>query len=334
MALDYPLIWAFLIAIAVLAYVVLDGFDLGIGALFVVHPKKEDRDIMMNSVAPVWDGNETWLVLGGGGLLAVFPLAYSIILPALYLPLVVMLLGLILRGVAFEFRPRSVNSRHWWERSFMVGSILAAFGQGVSLGTLVHGIPVAGRAYAGGPFDWLSLFSILTGIAVVVGYSLLGACWLIMKTSGPLQKNAKREARILGIATLVLIGAVSLWTPFINADYFTKWFAWPALLYSSVVPLLLLGCAAAFWIGLAGDSEWLPFVGALGVFITCFAGLGVSFFPYIVPTSVTIWQAAGPDVSLRFLLAGTVVLLPIILIYTAHAYWVFRGKTDTHGGYH
>nr|WP_210324390.1 cytochrome d ubiquinol oxidase subunit II [Aestuariivirga litoralis] len=332
--LDYPLIWAFLIAVAVMLYVILDGFDLGIGTLFLTERDEKHRDVMMNTIAPVWDGNETWLVLGGGGLLAVFPLAYSIILPALYLPLTLMLLGLILRGVAFEFRPRATHSLPWWDWAFFGGSALAAFMQGVSLGTLVHGIPVANRAFAGGSFDWFNPFSLLTGLAVLVGYATLGACWLILKTSGDLQKNARIKARVLGVALLVLIGIVSLWTPFINGDYFTKWLVWPAVLYTSLVPALVVACAGIFWLGLNEKSDWLPFVAVLGVFIACFIGLGISFYPYIVPTSVTIWEAAGPDISLSFLLAGTVVLLPIILIYTAHAYWVFRGKTDEHGGYH
>ncbi len=334
MVFDYPLIWACLIAVAVLAYVILDGFDLGIGALFLLHPKKEDRDAMMESVAPVWDGNETWLVLGGGGLLAVFPLAYAIILPALYLPLIVMLLGLILRGVAFEFRPRSGDYRFLWDWSFAWGSIIAALAQGVALGALVHGIHVVGRGYGGGTWDWLSPFSALTGVALLVGYGLLGACWLIVKTTGPLRAMAQRQAKILAFATLLLIGVVSLWTPFINADYFTKWLAYPAVLYSAVVPLVLLGCAGLLVRGLTRDSDWLPFLASLGIFITCFGGLGISFYPYIVPTSVTLWQAAAPDISLRFLLVGTAVLLPMVLIYTGHAYWVFHGKVGNGSGYH
>ena len=334
MAFDYPLIWACLIAFAVMAYVILDGFDLGIGALFLLHPKKEDRDAMMDSVAPVWDGNETWLVLGGGGLLAVFPLAYAIILPALYLPLIVMLLGLILRGVAFEFRSRSAGYRFLWDWSFAWGSIIAALAQGVALGALVHGIHVTGRGYGGGAWDWLSPFSVLTGVALVVGYALLGACWLIVKTTGSLRALAQRQAKILAFATLVLIGVVSLWTPFINADYFAKWLAFPAVLYSGVVPVVLLGCAVLLLRGLTRDSDWLPFIASLGIFITCFGGLGISFYPYIVPTAVTLWQAAAPDSSLRFLLVGTAVLLPMVLIYTGHAYWVFHGKVGNGAGYH
>lgn len=332
--LDYPFIWAFLIALAVMMYVILDGFDLGIGALFLTEKKEEDRDVMMNSVAPVWDGNETWLVLGGGGLLAVFPLAYSIILPALYMPLTLMLIGLILRGVAFEYRPRADHAWLWWDWAFCGGSALAALMQGFALGTLVHGIPVQDRAFAGGAFDWLSPFSALTALALLVGYMVLGCGWLILKTTGSLQQSARRRAKVLGPLLLILIGLVSLWTPFINADYFSKWLAWPAVLYTSLVPVVVLGCAGTFWIGLQEESDWLPFVAGLALFVACFAGLGISFYPYIVPTSVTIWDAAGPDVSLSFLLAGTVVLLPIILIYTAHAYWVFRGKTDSRGGYH
>ena len=334
MELDLPFIWAALIAFAVLAYVVLDGFDLGIGILFPLIGKGRERDIAMNSVAPVWDGNETWLVLGGGGLFAVFPLAYATILPALYAPLIAMLLGLIFRGVSFEFRHRTVRGKFLWDWGFFGGSIVAAFAQGITLGALVQGIEVADRAYAGGWWDWLTPFSLLTGVALVVGYALLGATWLVMKTEGHLYHQAQRFAWTSAIATLVLIAGVSLWTPFLNPAFLDRWFAWPTLIFSVVVPALVAACAWLLFRGLTDHRPAQPFLASLALFVLCYAGIGISFYPYIVPPSVTIWQAAGPDESLLFLLIGAAVLIPIILAYTGYAYWVFRGKVDPSEGYH
>ena len=334
MELDLPFIWAGLIAFAVLAYVVLDGFDLGIGILFPLFPEKHERDVMTNSVAPIWDGNETWLVLGGGGLMAVFPLAYATVLPALYVPLILMLLGLIFRGVAFEFRWRTVRWLPLWNWGFALGSLVAAFCQGIALGALVQGIRIADRAYAGGYWDWLTPFSLLTGVAVVIGYALLGATWLNLKTHGPLQEKARRIALYAGGGTLALIGAVSLWTPFINGLYFERWFSWPTAFFSGFVPVLLALCAFALWHGLTHDKHLQPFLAALGLFILSFAGLGISFYPYIVPGALTIADAAAPESSLAFLLVGASVLIPIILAYTGYSYWVFRGKIDPDEGYH
>jgi cytochrome d ubiquinol oxidase subunit II len=334
MAIDLPLIWAGLIAFAVLAYVVLDGFDLGVGILFPFLASDEERDLAMNSVAPVWDGNETWLVLGGGGLFAVFPLAYATIMPALYAPIIAMLLALIFRGVSFEFRARADRSRFLWDIGFTGGSLVAAFTQGVALGALVQGINVVDRAYAGGWFDWLTPFSVLTGLALVVGYALLGATWLIMKTEGPLAAFSRRAAWWTGWGTFALIGLVSLITPFLNPVYLERWFAWPSGLYSGIVPLLLLACGWSLWRGLARRWEAVPFLAALGVFLLCYIGILISFYPYMVPPTVTIWDAAAPDSSLRFLLIGALVLIPMILAYTGYAYWVFRGKVDPNEGYH
>lgn len=334
MPIDLPTIWAGIIAFSVLAYVVLDGFDLGIGILFPFFPDRKPRDLMTNSIAPVWDGNETWLVLGGGGLMAVFPAAYAAVLPALYMPIIIMLLGLIFRGVAFEFRWRTQRASHYWDYGFWIGSTIAAFTQGIALGALVQGIEVADRAYAGGWWDWLSPFSLLTGVAVVVGYALLGSCWLNLKTLGDVQHQAKRVAQVLGIAMLVLIAAVSLWSPFINPVYFDRWFGWPTAFFSALVPLLLAGCAFALWHGLTTDKHLQPFLAALGLFVLSFVGLGISFYPYIVPGSLTIQEAAAPDSSLLFLLVGAAILVPTILAYTGYAYWVFRGKLDPDEGYH
>jgi cytochrome d ubiquinol oxidase subunit II len=334
LAIDLAFIWAGLIAFSVLAYVVLDGFDLGVGILFPLFPGKHDRDVMTNSVAPVWDGNETWLVLGGGGLMAVFPLAYAIIFPALYMPIILMLLGLIFRGVAFEFRWRTKRGSVWWDVGFSIGSFVAAFTQGVALGALVNGITITGRAYSGGWWDWLTPFSVVTGIAVVIGYSLLGATWLNLKTTGDLQARARRVAIYAGVATLVLIGIVSLWTPFINPLYFERWFRFPTAFFSSFVPLLLAVCAFALWHGLTNDKHLQPFLAALGLFVLSFVGIGISFYPYIVPGALTINEAAAPESSMAFLLWGAAVLIPIILAYTGYAYWVFRGKIDPDEGYH
>ena len=334
MPFELSFIWAGLIAFAVLAYVVLDGFDLGIGILFPLFPDGHDRDVMTNSVAPVWDGNETWLVLGGGGLMAVFPLAYATVLPALYVPIILMLLGLIFRGVAFEFRFRTKRWRPVWDWGFAVGSIVAAAMQGIALGALVQGIKIADRQYAGGWWDWLTPFSLLTAVALVVGYALLGATWLNLKTSGELQARARRIAMVAGVGTLALIGAVSLWSPFLDAVYFERWFSFPTAFYSGSVPVLLAVCAFVLWHGLTRDKHLSPFLAALGLFVLSFVGLGISFYPYIVPGALTIVEAAAPDSSLSFLLVGAAFLIPIILAYTGYAYWVFRGKVDPEEGYH
>lgn len=332
--LDLAFIWAGIIAFAVLVYVILDGFDLGVGILFSVEPEEADRDLMMNSVAPVWDGNETWLVLGGGGLLAVFPLAYATILPALYAPLIAMLLALVFRGVAFEYRWRTRRWKPVWDWAFAGGSLVAALAQGVTLGALVQGIEIENRAYAGGWWDWLTPFSIVTGLAVVVGYALLGATWLVMKTHGPLAARMRGRARLLLIATLGFISLVSIVTPLLEPVYFQRWFSWPSAIWSVIVPALVLWAAWTAYDGLKKERDAAPFIASLALFVLCFLGIGISFYPYIVPPSLTIWQAAAPRESLAFTLVGTVVLIPLILAYTAYAYWVFRGKVDPSEGYH
>lgn len=334
MPIDLPTIWAGIIAFAVLAYVVLDGFDLGVGILFPFYPDRHDRDVMTNSIAPVWDGNETWLVLGGGGLLAVFPVVYATVLPALYMPIILMLLALVFRGVAFEFRWRTARGSIYWDVGFWLGSTIAAFMQGLAVGSLVQGITIVDNAYAGGWWDWLTPFTLLTGIAVTVGYALLGATWLNLKTSGALQARARRLAMFTGAGTIALIGAVSLWSAFIDEVYFTRWFGWPTAFFSAFVPALLGCCAFALWHGLTTDKHLQPFLAALGLFLLSFIGLGISFYPYIVPGALTIAEAAAPESSLMFLLVGAVVLIPVILAYTGYAYWVFRGKIDPEEGYH
>ncbi|SDX11626.1 cytochrome d ubiquinol oxidase subunit II [Roseicitreum antarcticum] len=334
MIFDLAFIWAGLIAFAVLAYVILDGFDLGVGILFPFMHGEESKDLAMNAVAPVWDGNETWLVLGGGGLFAVFPLAYAVVMPALYVPIIVMLLALVFRGVAFEFRWRTKRGKFLWDISFTFGSIMAAFAQGIALGALVQGITVEGRAYAGGNWDWLTPFSILTGVALVAGYALMGATWLVMKTDGPVRRVARRMAVWTGAATLALVGLVSLITPFLNPSYLDRWFGFPNVLFTVLVPAAILVAAFVFAKGMRENRDAWPFLATLALFVLSFIGLGISFYPYMVPPSLTIRDVAAPDESLWFLLAGALVLVPMILAYTGYAYWVFRGKVDPAGGYH
>jgi cytochrome d ubiquinol oxidase subunit II len=334
MTIDLPLVWGALIAIAVLMYVVLDGFDLGIGILFPWIRKPGHRDTMVNSIAPVWDGNETWLVLGGGGLFAVFPLAYSLLMTAFYAPLIAMLLALIFRGVAFEFRFRDPAHTPFWDKAFAGGSILATFAQGIVLGAFIQGVSTEGRGYTGGWYDWFTPFSLFTGAALVAGYALLGACWLVMKTEGELQDRAFRLARPLLAIVLMTIAAVSLWTPLIHDQIAARWFTWPNIAFLSPVPLLVAAVAFLLDRALRRRREYGPFLLTLAMFVLSYLGLGISLFPEIVPPSVTIWDAASPPESQRFLLIGAVVLLPVILGYTGYVYWIFRGKVRAGEGYH
>jgi cytochrome d ubiquinol oxidase subunit II len=330
-AFDLPTIWAVIITFAIFAYVVMDGFDLGIGILFPTFEAGSERDGAMNSIAPVWDGNETWLVLGGGGLLAAFPVAYGVILSALYTPIVAMLLALIFRGVAFEFRWRDARHRRYWDAAFTLGSTVAALAQGITLGALLQGIAVHDRVYAGGWWDWLSPFSVLVGISLVCGYALLGATWLIVKSEGSLQAHCQRLALRLGIATIVGMVAVSAATPFLSNQYATRWFAWPQVLFTAQVPLLVVIASVAFFLALRYKRDYWPFLIALALFALGLAGLGISLYPYVVPRALTIWDAAAPSASLEFMLVGAVIMVPIILAYTSYAYWVFRGKTGDEG---
>ncbi len=333
-AIDLATVWAFIIAFAVFVYVVMDGFDLGLGILFPLFPAKADRDIVMNSVAPVWDGNETWLVLGGGGMMAAFPLAYSVLMPALYTPLIAMLIGLIFRGVAFEFRWRAQGERNRWDLAFAGGSWIAALAQGIALGAILQGIHVDGRHYAGGWWDWLTPFSILTGVSLVVGYALLGATWLVLKTEGALRDRAYHLCWYLLFAMLAAIGTVSIATPFLHIQYAQRWFTWPNVVLTAPVPIAVAAVAVALLRALANKQDSQPFYLVLALFALSYAGLGISMYPYIVPQSITIWQAAAPENSQLFMLVGVAILIPLILGYTAWAYWVFRGKVRAGHGYH
>ena len=330
---DLTTIWALIIAFAVFMYVVMDGFDLGIGILFPTFAKGQERSQAMNAIAPVWDGNETWLVLGGGGLLAAFPLAYAVILPATYPLVIAMLLGLVFRGVAFEFRWRDPRHEAFWDFAFFAGSLIAAFSQGMILGAILQGITVEGRSYAGGWLDWLQPYTLLTGAGVTVGYTLLGSTFLAMKLTGDAEAHAYRLAMRAGIATLLLMVAVSLATPFLLGRYWDRWFDWPQILFTSQVPLLTAITAFALYRALQKSRRYLPFLLSLVLFLFGMIGLGISIWPYVVPDSITIWDAAAPERSQSFMLVGTLAIMPIILAYTGWAYWVFRGKVADEG-YH
>lgn len=332
--MDLALVWAAILAFAVLVYVALDGFDLGIGILYPFFVEGRDRDVMMNSIAPVWDGNETWLVLGGGGLFAVFPLAYAILMPALYPLVIIMLLGLVFRGVAFEYRFKTQRGRYIWDWAFFGGSLAAALSQGIMLGTLVQGIEVEGRAYAGGWFDWLTPFTLFCGLALVVGYVLLGSTFLIMKTEGDLQARCFRVAGIAGTVLLACILVVSLWIPLRDPIAADLWFSFPAAAVYWAVPVVLALLALAFYKALFRLREYLPYLISLSFFLVGFVGFAITSYPYLVPRTVTIWEAAAPETSMVFLLVGSVVLIPLILGYSAYSYWVFRGKVDPDEGYH
>jgi cytochrome d ubiquinol oxidase subunit II len=334
MTFDFVPIWTVLLGTAVFLYVLLDGFDLGVGILYGMAPDARARVLLMNSIAPVWDGNETWLVFGGVGLFAAFPLAFAIIMPAVYFPILVMLLALVFRGVAFEFHFRDAEHRTFWDMGFEYGSIVAAFAQGIVLGAFIQGFKVDGRHFAGSTLDCFTPFSLVTGIGLVFGYGLLGACWLIIKTEGPLQDWARGRARIFLIGVLAAIALVSVWTPLMDHTIAQRWFSWPNIVLLSPVPVATAAIALlAFW-SLAKWYETAPFVCAILLFLLSFLGIAISLFPMIVPHAYTLWQAASAPAAQAFLIVGTLFLLPVILVYTAWSYWVFRGKVRADIGYH
>lgn len=335
--MDLPLIWAGIIALGVTMYVLLDGFSLGIGILFPFVQDDTDRDLMMGSVSPVWDGNQTWLVLGGTALFAAFPPAFALLLSVLYLPLIVMLIALVFRGVAFEFRFKAERGDKWrtiWDLSFIMGSMTAAFCQGLVLGAYVLGFDIRNSIHAGGAFAWLSPFSVATGIAVVCGYALLGACWLLIKTEGKLRDRARRVARKQLFVMLAFIALISIWTPLAEPEIAARWFSMPNFLYLSPIPVLTGVIALAFYRALHQHREWVPFLLCIALYLLTLSGLAISLWPYIVPRSLTIWEVAAQPESQLFLLAGVAIIVPLVLIYTAHAYYVFRGKVGAEDMYH
>ena len=335
MGINLPVIWAGLIFFGVMMYVIMDGFDLGIGILAPMAESEEQLDVMMNTAAPIWDGNETWLVLGGAGLLAAFPKAYAVVLSALYLPVLLMLIALVFRGVAFEFRFKAQRAKPAWGAAFALGSLLCAFAQGVILGALVEGMPLQGGKYVGGVFGWFSPFSMLTGAAVVFGYALLGSTWLILKTEGRMQQIARTLTRPLVLVVVVFMGLVSAWLPFLDSRIMARWFDGANFLWLSPVPLLVLVNAFALWrAAMREGRDVAPFVLTLCFFVLGFAGLVLGIWPNIVPPGLTIWDAASPPSSQGFVLVGLVVLLPAILGYTYWSYSVFKGKIAADAGYH
>jgi cytochrome d ubiquinol oxidase subunit II len=334
MIFDLPLVWAGIIGFSVWMYILLDGFDLGIGILFPFARTRERKDVMMNSIAPLWDGNETWLVLGGAGLFAAFPKAYATILPALYLPLILFLFGLILRGIAFEFRFKEERRQYLWDWSFAGGAILATFMQGIMLGRFIEGFAIVDGKYTGKSLDWLTPFSVMVGLGLIGGYALLGATWLIMKTEGELQDWCRQAALRLLFIVLSFILLVSIWTPLSQPAIAERWFTFPNFLYFAPVPIHTTALAVILFIALRCRWDYLPFLCSVGLFFLSYTGLGVSLWPYIVPRVMTIWQAASPPESQLFILTGVLFLIPVVLAYTAHSYWVFRGKVVREEGYH
>ncbi|MFC7367064.1 MULTISPECIES: cytochrome d ubiquinol oxidase subunit II [Vreelandella] len=329
---DLTLIWAGIIGFGIMMYVLMDGFDLGLGILYPFAPDEDARDVMMNSVAPVWDGNETWLVLGGAGLLGAFPLVYSVFLPALYIGVFLMLAGLIFRGIAFELRFKSKRNRRWWNRAFCWGSAIAAFAQGAVVGAYIQGFRVESYAFAGGAFDWLTPFTIVTGFGLMAGYALLGATWLIMKSEGYIQEWAYKITPLLLALVLGVFAVISLWTPFVNPLVWERWFGHLQIIW--IFPALALLCAFTVYRSVKRRGEGVPFIATVGIYVFTYLGLIVSKWPIIVPPDFTLWDAASAPESQLFLLIGVLFVIPIILTYTAWTYWVFRGKVRVGEGYH
>ncbi len=333
MELDFALISVAVIGFGLIMYVILDGFDLGVGILFPFANNEQVRDSMINSIAPVWDGNETWLVMGGAILFAAFPQAYAIILSALYVPIMLMLFSLIFRGVAFEFRMKANESKFLWTAVFFAASFMTAFSQGLLLAGLITGINVRDGQFAGGPFDWVSPFALIVGLAMVCGYALLGATWLIRKTEGDLLNMSFRGSMFFLLAIMVFMAIVSVYTPRLAPEIEVRWFSGENVFYLLPAPILGLICAWRLWHDLRIRREDSPFFWAIGLFLTGYLGLAVSFWPYIIPFEVTIWQAASPDSSQLFLLIPILFIMPITLAYSWYSYRVFRGKVTDVSGY-
>lgn len=333
MAYDLTLFFGIALAFGVAMYVITDGFDLGVGILFLLAPTNADRDLMMNSIGPIWDGNETWLVFGGTVLIGAFPGAYATILPAFYLPLMVMLFGLIFRGVAFEYRFRAIRSQRLWDWAFCGGSALAAFTQGMVLGAYINGITVHNRTFTGSPYAFLTAFSVVTGFGLLAGYALLGATWLIFKTGGSTQAFGRKAARPALLLSLLFLLVISIWTPLDHARVAQRWFTAPDIYFLWIPPALSLLAAYGLWRSIDGRRDAVPFLLAIALFLLALVGIGISLWPYAVPYSLTLWQAASSPATQRFLAIGTIVILPIILAYLGYAHWIFRGKTRAGEGY-
>ncbi|WP_416414259.1 cytochrome d ubiquinol oxidase subunit II [Pantoea sp. App145] len=333
--IDFTFIWFAIIVFATLMYIVMDGFDLGIGLLFPFNKNPVERDMMVNTVAPVWDGNETWLVLGGAGLFGAFPLAYSVLLDALTIPLTAMLVGLIFRGVAFEFRFKATEQhRPFWDKAFVAGSLIATFSQGIAVGAILNGFEVTNRTFTGSPLGWLAPFPLFCGFGLVIAYALLGCTWLIMKTEHNLHRTMSSLAKPLVVALLIVVGIISIWTPVQHAAIAQRWFSLPNLYYFLPVPVLVLACSYGILRSISRNGHYAPFILTLALIFLGFSGLGISIWPNIIPPSISIWQAAAPASSQAFMLVGALLIIPIILGYTSWSYYVFRGKIKAEEGYH
>lgn len=328
-----PFIFACLLGFIIIMYVILDGFDLGIGILFLFAQHERERDKMMNSIAPVWDGNETWLVFGGAMLYAAFPIVYGLLLPILYIPIMLMLVALIFRGVSFEFRFKATKSKPIWNWAFTISSIAATFLQGVILGAFVQGFKINEAAMVISESDWLTPFSLLTGIALICGYALLGATWMIIKSEGALQRKMIHFAKgFLVILTFFLV-FVSIWTPLHDEDIFNRWYSIPNVFLLLPLPLITALMVFLTWRSLTLKHEIKPFVYSIIIFLCSYTGLGISVYPYLIPYDVTIWEAAAPSSTLLFVLVGVMIMLPVLLGYTLYAYYIFWGKSAEEG-YH
>jgi cytochrome bd ubiquinol oxidase subunit II len=333
MPLDLPLLFALVLAFGIALYVVMDGFDLGLGILFPFAPNDADRDTMMSSIAPIWDGNETWLVLGGTMLLAVFPVSYSTLLPAFYVPLILMLFALIFRGIAFEFRFRAQRFRFLWDWAFAGGSALAGFCQGLVVGAFIDGVPVEHERFAGGALGFVSGFAVVSGLGVIAGYALLGATWLILKTGGTTGEFGRRAARPALLVTLAFVAVISVWTPLSHPQIAQRWFSLPNFLFLWPVPFVTALVSLVIWRSVQSTHDAVPFIFSILLFLLGLLGLGISIFPYAVPWTITIWQAAASTPTLQFTGVGVLVTLPIILAYSGYAHWIFRGKVRAGEGY-
>ena len=325
---DLVSIWAGLVALAMILYIILDGTSLGVGLLFFAARDEKERDVLIDSISPVWDANQTWLVLGGGVIFAVFPVVYGVLSSALYIPLMTFIFGLIFRGVTFEFRSNASRKKPW-DLAFSLGSLVAVLSQGFTLGGILTGIKVSGTDFAGGSFDWLNPFSVMVGCALIPGYVMLGSTYLIIKTAGPVQERAYRHASWSTFTVLFFMAVVTIWTPFHYPIVWKFWFSPPRIYFIWVCPLM--GLIAAFQLLRSLRSrrrETLPHLHGMGLFLSGYLGLAASLYPYAIPPSITIKEAAAQYETLRFMLWATAIILPVILVYVIYSYSVFRGKVN------
>jgi len=323
--MDLVALWAGLVALVMILYVILDGISLGVGLLFPTALEGSERDTLMGSIAPVWDANQTWLVFGGGAIFASFPVVYGVLSSALYIPLVAFLAGLIFRGVAFEFRA-SAKRKASWDKGFFLGSLLAVFSQGLTLGGILSGVSVKDLHFAGGALDWLNPFSLMVGVALMPGYALLASCYLIIKTSGPVQERAYRQAKKATWGVIFFMAVVTVWTPIHYPVVMSNWFSAPRIYFVWIFPVLGLACFWALLGSLKARKEVAPLIWAVGIFLSGYLGLATSFYPYAIPPTVTFREAASQRETLSFLLWGALIVLPVVVGYLIYSYAVFKGK--------